>query len=145
MALFSKKSLMETKNKRLEEERTELLASIEEREAEVRRLNNEVEQLKLNRKIAEEDIKHMVKMQEERRELEFRRKEQDLQQNFDRRLAEEHRKYQSKLEERLHKEIDDVRATADAVLERLPNVNVELTGGIGRQLPGPRDVTGSAE
>jgi hypothetical protein len=139
MRLFSRKGgLLAEKNARLEEERSQLLAEIEQKEAEARSLKNAVKQLKLDRKIEEEDIKHMVKMKDERREIEFQKREAALQRDFDAKLAAEERSNQEKLEQLLHKEIGNTRATASELLARLPNVNVELSGGIGQYPTGQK-------
>lgn len=97
------------------------------------RLKKEVEDLKIARKIADEDIKHMVRIKEEKMAVEQERKELER----DRKKASEvetiRNEYRDKIERGLEEQIKNMRGMYDAILARLPDVNVALSGKVGKR------------
>lgn len=91
-------------------------------------LKQEVEDLKLKRKIEEEDIKHMIKIKDESLALEYQRKEVTLISKKDAEVAAIKDSYRDKIEANLHKRGDEMLGMYKEVLNRLPNItaNVEL-------------------
>ena len=96
-------------------------------EGTVSSLKSEVEDLKLKRKIEEEDIKHMVKMKGEKLELDFDRRTVEAAGEQQAAIAQVKDDYRAKMEDNLNKQIEDTKEMYAQILERLPNVNVEMT------------------
>jgi hypothetical protein len=103
-----------------------LLRSTSELQTEKQRLTEEVERLKLDAKIKEEDIKHMVKMKGERQELEFKKRVMDVEKEKADAIARIKDENRDKMEERLIKEGDNIKEMYSEILKRLPDVNVSL-------------------
>lgn len=94
------------------------------------KLKAEVEDLKIQRKVEDENMRHLVKMKDEKREIEYQKKELDAQRDKDARIAAVKDQYRDKLEGFLQAEIKNVRGMYDEILKRLPDVNVALTGKV---------------
>lgn len=90
------------------------------------KLEDEVRQLKLEHKIAEEDIKHMIALKEERLELDYEKKIVELQKDMDKKIMEVKEKYRDKVEKQLEKEGDNMKHMYGQILERLPNVTAHF-------------------
>ncbi len=91
---------------------------------------DEIERLKLKKKIEDEDIKHMVKMKEEKLGLEFKKKEMDIEQEKQDAIAKVKDAYRDKTEKSLVGQKDDIKEMYGQILQRLPDVNVNLKGGV---------------
>ena len=91
-----------------------------------RELKDEVEQLKLKKKIEEEDIKHMVKMKEERLDLEHQKHLQKSEMDKQKEIGEIKDKYRDKTEAQLEKQLTSMKEMYGEILERLPNINAKL-------------------
>lgn len=107
---------LKARNKVLKEEKT--------------RLKEEVADLKLKKKIEEEDIKHMVKMKEEKLAIEHQKKMLELEKKTQDEIHKAQNEYRDKIEKNLEKQLSDMKAMHDAILERLPNVAVRLKGEV---------------
>ena len=113
---------LNTKIKGLESERDDL-------KKEKETLTEEVERLKLKKKIEDEDIKHMVKIKEEKLQLDFQKKELELESKKNNQVAKVKDDYRDKVEQNLHKEMDRMQDMYKEILARLPNINVKMKGG----------------
>ena len=89
-------------------------------------LKEEVEDLKLKKKMSEEDIKHMVKMKEEKLDIEHQKKMQALELEKYKAIAEVKDEYRDKIEVRLEKEGTNIKEMYDQILERLPNITAKI-------------------
>lgn len=89
-------------------------------------LKQEVEDLKLKRKIEEEDIKHMIKIKDESLELEFRKKEVELISKKDAEVAAIKDSYRDKIEANLHKRGDELKSMYNEILAIVPKINANL-------------------
>jgi len=89
-------------------------------------LKDNVAQLKLKRKIEEEDIKHMVAMKEARLQLDFDKRVQkvDLEQQKAIGLIKD--EYRDKLELRLNKEVESMKEMYGQILTRLPDISASF-------------------
>jgi hypothetical protein len=105
---------------------TDLSKSIADLKKEKTDLTDKVEKLKLDAKIADEDIKHMVKMKEEKLDLEHQKKVVALEKEKADAIAKVKDEYRNKMEERLIKEGENIKEMYEAILQRLPDVNVML-------------------
>lgn len=120
MGLFTRSTLShDIKIKSLER-------TIEELKDEKDSLNRELASLKNDKKIAEEDIKHMVKMKEEKNALEFERKVLDNERVKEAAIAKVKDEYRDKLEKRLELEVTNIKEMYGQILERLPNVSMRI-------------------
>lgn len=91
-------------------------------------LKNEVKQLKLAKKIEEEDIAHMMKMKEEAMEVKQQKFEMECEKKRDADIAAVKDTYRDKLEEFLQTQVKDMKGMYSDILSRLPNINVKLSG-----------------
>ncbi len=105
--------------KKLEGEREELSDK-------VLTLTREVKELELDRKIADEDIKHMVKMREERMEIEASKKDVERDRVQQEAIAEVKDMYRDKVEENLESQLTNMKDMYGQILERLPNVTARF-------------------
>lgn len=89
-------------------------------------LKEQVENLKIEKKTSEEDIKHMVKMKEERLDIEFQKKVMEVERLKQEDVAKVKDDYRDKLETNLVAQKDDIKTMYSEILERLPNINTRL-------------------
>lgn len=108
--------LLKDKIKCLESKRTELTW--------------EVEDLKIKKKTSEEDIKHMVRMKEEKNDLEYQKRLVKIEKEKADAIAKVKDEYRDKMETRLENETKNIKDMYNEILQRLPNINVELNGGV---------------
>lgn len=104
----------------------ELETECDELRSDRRELKDEVEQLKLKKKIEEEDIKHMVKMKEERLDLEHKKKLQDTELEKQKEVGKIKDTYRDKTEAQLEKQLVGMKDMYSEILQRLPNINAKL-------------------
>jgi hypothetical protein len=90
------------------------------------KLTEEVEKLKIDKKIADEDIRHMVKMKEGKLQLEFDKKAVEAEREKEAAIAKVKDEYRDKMEQRLIKEGENIKEMYTEILKRLPDVNVAL-------------------
>jgi hypothetical protein len=108
----------------------ELQAKVISLEKERRSLKEEVEDLKLKKKTSEEDIKHMVRMKEERLAIDHERKDLEREKEKEQAIAEVKDAYRDKTEKYLNEQIDRASKMYAEILERLPNISVNMKGKI---------------
>ena len=99
---------------------------------EKRAIKEELEDLKLEKKISEEDIKHMVKLSEERQEVENERYQMKCEREKEEAIAKVKDEYRDKLEGFLKNQVKDTKQMYEAILKRIPDVNVALSGDVGK-------------
>lgn len=119
------------KTKALETRIQELQKDVDKYFKERLDIKTELEDLKLKRKTEEEDIKHMVRMKEERVAVELEKKTIQLERERDTAIAKVKDEYRDKMEKQLTQETENIKTMYGQILERLPNVNVKLTGTAG--------------
>jgi len=101
-----------------------------ELQKEIRKLKEEVADLKLQKKIEDEDIKHMVKIKQEQLELDFQKKSMNMENEKNEEIMKTKDEYRNKLEEFLKSQVQDVKEMYGQILNRLPDVNVKLRGNV---------------
>ncbi len=104
--------------------------SIDELKKERAHLKEQAEDARLQRKIDEEDIKHMMKMKEERLSIESEKKEMTRAREKEAEIAKVKDDYRNKMEARLNKEVENIKEMYGQILARLPNISAELKGKI---------------
>lgn len=120
-------------NKRLEklqQEKVELKDEIKKLERDIRSAKDDLADTKHEKKMSDEDIKHMVKMAKEKDELTLKRKIMDAEAEKDAAIATVKDEYRDKMEERLEGEVKNMKEMYGQILERLPNVTARLKGDI---------------
>jgi len=106
------------------------------------RLTEELELLKMRKRIEQEELKHMIKITEEKNELRLKEKELMLEkekQEVITRLKEENKdiltealeKHHGKLESRFAEELSSLKEVYALLMERLPNVNLDISRHYG--------------
>lgn len=128
--LLKNKETLEAEIKQLKEQREDLKIQTDAHSLadEIVELKKKIALLKNDKKIEEEDIKHMVKMAEERNSIELEKKIMQNDKQMAEAIAEVKDTYRDKLEERLQKEVEGIKEMYGQILERLPNTNVRLKG-----------------
>jgi len=89
-----------------------------------RDLKEQIEELRLKKKMEEEDIKHMVRINNERKDIELEKEKIKLQKVSADEIAAVKDNYRDKTEQQLEKQLTDMRGMYGEILERLPNYNV---------------------
>lgn len=115
------------KIEKLIEEKEILEKDIKHKEEEKKRLREELAEIKLDKKMSEEDIKHMVKMKTEQKDIELQKEKLKLQEAHEKTIAEVKDVYRDKIEKYLEVQVERMESMYKEVLNRLPNVNMEIT------------------
>lgn len=113
-------------NKKLADKVDKMTGELDDLTVERRNLKDEIEGLKIKKKISEEDIKHMVKMREEKQDLEFQKREVALEKETQAKLHEISNTYRDKTEVQLERESSVMKEMYGQILERLPNISAKL-------------------
>lgn len=126
---------LKSKTKRIEQ----LDASVEELERkrltlldQVAELKSDNKQLALDKKISEEDIRHMLKMGEERTEIEKEKYKLTCDAEKAEAITKVRDEYRDKIEAFLKGQIEDNKKAYESILDRLPDVNVKLRGDLNK-------------
>lgn len=101
------------------------------------KLNEELENLKLKKRLEQEEIKHMTRINEERMKQELETEKIELNKKYTRDIAdfkEEQRKelvaslkeFHTKIEARFGDELKNLKEVYGLLMQRLPNVNLTL-------------------
>jgi hypothetical protein len=90
----------------------------------------ETAKIKHERKIADEDIKHMIKMKEERLGIEFEKRVVELEKTSAAEIAKVKDTYRDKMEMRLQEEVKQTKEMYSEILKRLPDISVKMKGKI---------------
>jgi len=99
---------------------------IQEQNEEIERLNKQIKELKLDRSIEEQELKHLVKMKEEKQLIELQKKENQLQADFQKKQMELQENYHSKVLKTIEDSRTESKELYTKIMERLPNVNVDM-------------------
>jgi vacuolar-type H+-ATPase subunit I/STV1 len=112
-----------------EEEVIKLTQLINGLKKQVRTTKDELEEVKLTKKIESRDIEHLVKMKEEKQTIELQKKEIELQKQYNDKemsLLKDHHAKTLNLIEQTKKEFQGLY---QQIIDRLPNVNLEIKKG----------------
>lgn len=89
-------------------------------------LEHRIRELEHKRDLEEKELSHLVKMKEEKQAVELAKKEVELEKKFNAKEMELQRKYHTDTMEIIKKEHNDIKEVYTQIMERLPNVNVEV-------------------
>ena len=104
----------------------------------LRATKEELEELKLKKRLEAEEIKHMVRINEEKNKQELDNEKIKLQREFAemvtqlkdqnrRELEESLKTFHGKIESRFSEELQNLKEVYGLLMQRLPNVNLTLT------------------
>jgi len=100
----------------------------------IRDLKDNIAGLKNDKKIAEEDIKHMVRIREEKLEVENERKNLERDRQQQEAIATVKDEYRDKLEKRLQTEVNNIKEMYGQILQRLPTVTVRQRDSVSEKV-----------
>lgn len=131
MSLFTRIFIKETDVK-------ELQAEYEKTNKALRATKEELEDLKLKKRLEAEEIKHMVRINEEKNKMELEAEKIKIQKSLAetitrlkdenrRELEESLKQFHGKIESRFSDELTNLKEVYGLLMQRLPNVNLSLT------------------
>jgi len=89
-------------------------------------LKDELETLKLTKKLELKEIEHLVKMKEEKLGIEHEKRQLSLEQSYNTKEMGLQRTYHDKVLTVINKEHNDIKAVYQEIMKRLPDVNVSI-------------------
>lgn len=92
----------------------------------IERLKTELAELKLKKRMEEEEIKHLVKMKEEKQFIDAQKKEIELQKQYQKKEMDLQTVYHDKIIATIEESRKEARDLYTRIMDRLPNVNVEM-------------------
>ena len=119
-----------TELKIVKEEHEVVVSELSNVRVELRKTKEELEDVKLKKKIEEEDIKHMVKIKLEQNEIEFQKKIITSDKEREAAIHIVKQEYADKMQARLEKEVVSIKEMYREILQRIPDVNVRLKGEV---------------
>ena len=112
----------------LADERDELEFKINLLRTDHQQAKDELSDLKQERKVADEDIRHMVKLKEERMDLDFEKRVVVIEKDQAAAIAAVKDMYQDKQLAALENQIERTEVIQKEILDRLPNIAVKING-----------------
>ena len=100
-------------------------AKVKSLEIERDKLKEEISDLKIQKKIEQEDIKHMVRLKEEKDLVIHERQKLEMENEKQKAINVVRDEYRDKLEKRLEVEVANMKEMYNQILARLPNINVK--------------------
>jgi hypothetical protein len=92
----------------------------------IRKLKDELAELKTTKKMEEREIEHLVKIKEEKLNIEHQKREVQLQKEFQKKEMDLQTKYHDKIMAKIEDARKEQQGTYKEIMKRLPNVNVRL-------------------
>lgn len=89
-------------------------------------LEHRIRELEHKKELEEKELTHLVKMKEEKQFIEAQKKEIELQKKFNEKEMTLQTEYHKKNLDIISKEHADIKEIYKQIMERLPNVNVEV-------------------
>lgn len=126
------------RSKVVQDEMEEIRQEIKELRKSKKALEEQLEELKLKKRLEEEEIRHMIKINEERLKQEIegkkleleKQKAQDITKLRDEQriqITESLKEFHTKIEARFGDELKNLKEVYGLLMQRLPNVNLTLT------------------
>jgi len=114
-----------------------LLKQVDVLREDKKKLNEELENLKLKKRLEQEEIKHLTRINEEKNKMEVEQEKLKLSRDYASQISafkEEQRlqliesltKFHEKIESRFNTELGNLKEIYQALMNRLPNVNLTL-------------------
>ncbi len=102
--------------------------SINELKAQIRKLKDELAELKTTKKMEEREIEHLVKLKEEKLNIEHAKREVELQKQFQEKEMKLQTEYHDKIIIAVEAARKEQQETYKEIMKRLPDVSVMLGG-----------------
>lgn len=102
----------------------------------------EIADLKHAMKKIDDEAKHLIKMEKERLEIEKTKMEAQIDARVSDKIDQIREEYRDKVEKNLNSQVANVQTTFQAVLDRLPNVNVNMEANL---TPSRRRISNSSQ
>lgn len=109
----------------------ELEKEVEKREAEKRRLKDDISDLNHKKKLEDEDIRHLVRITKEKQEVEFDRKVMAKESQKQEAIAAVKDEYRNKVEKQLVEQKNDIKDMYSEIMALVPKIKVGLKGEVG--------------
>lgn len=100
--------------------------TVKEKNKEIDALNRQIKELEFKKELEEKEIRHLVKMKEEKILIETQKKELELQSKFQNKEMELQTVYHEKVLKTIDESRKESRDLYTKIMERLPNVNVDI-------------------
>jgi len=138
-------SLFGNKNYAKEEELKELKTTVTALLKEKRSLKDDLEEMKLKKRLEQEEIKHMTKLHKEKMQsdldmakIKLEREKMEQLNKFKEeqrvQLVDSLKSFHTKMEEKFSSELENLKEVLALLMKGLPNVNMEITKHIGDPL-----------
>lgn len=101
---------------------------------EIRTLKDQLADLKHEKKITEEDIKHLVRLHDAKQEVETEKKDLVRDRAQATAIAEVKDTYRDKMETRLQTEVNNIKEMYGQILARLPKVSVRQFDSVSEEI-----------
>jgi len=92
-------------------------------------LRDEIATLKKSKEMEEREIKHLVRLEKEKNDVEFLKKEEQIKAEYAKKEMALQKEYHEKAMQLIEKEHAQVKEIYQQIMERLPNVNMEIRRG----------------
>jgi chromosome segregation ATPase len=120
----------------------DLRAQVDKIVKQKREVTEELEELKLKKRLEQQEIAHLVKINEEKLKSELERKELKMEQDFQKKINDIEEKsmkkviesltgFHEKMEKKFNSELQNMKELMNTLVKVLPNVNMEITKHIG--------------
>lgn len=147
MSLFGNKNLVE--NAELKDLRSQIEGLVKDK----RVLKETVEELKLKKRLEQEEIAHLQKINEEKLKADLERERLKMQQDFQvkinkieeesmKKVVESLKQFHTKMEDKFTSELGNMKEVLALLMKGLPNVNMEIHKNIGDFPPAVEDKSG---
>lgn len=101
-------------------------ATVQSLKDQAKNLEHKIRELEHKKELEETELDHLIKMKEEKQTLEIEKRSVALQKEFNQKEMDLQRKYHEQTVGIINKEHADIKDIYRQIMERLPNVNVEL-------------------
>jgi DNA anti-recombination protein RmuC len=115
----------------------DLRAQVDKIVKQKREVTEELEELKLKKRLEQQEIAHLVKINEEKLKSELERKELKMEQDFQKKINDIEEKsmkkviesltgFHEKMEKKFNSELQNMKELMNTLVKVLPNVNMEM-------------------
>lgn len=105
---------------------TEVMSKDKDSILQIQKLNEELENLKLKRRLEETEILSLMKIEKEKGKLEMAQERTKMQDEFNKKEMDLMKGYHQQTLTLLEKQEETMTVTYNEIMKRLPNVNVKL-------------------
>ena len=100
--------------------------SVLQLKTQIRKLKDEIESLKVTKKMEQREIEHLIKLKEEKLNIEHQKKEVELQKQFQEKEMAMQQNFHSLTIKNIETAQKDMKDIYTQIMERLPNITASL-------------------